>query len=220
MFGIIIALDKEAEALLKKVENLEEITLLDKRAYKGKIYNKDVVIAISGIGKVNASLTTQHVIDAYSPDFILNFGTCGGMNDSVKVLNYYAIDKCCQFDFDLSELDDVPVGYIQDYDTVFFPTCLNGIENLKTASLASADRFICKDVDVKTINDVGCNVGDMEGGAIAQVCLSNNTPLYIIKGISDVHGSGTAQEQFFKNLATVGEGFPDVILSAIKNIYK
>lgn len=220
MFGIIIALDKEAEALLKKVENLEEITLLDKRAYKGKIYNKDVVIAISGIGKVNAALTTQHVIDAYSPDFILNFGTCGGMNDSVKVLNYYAIDKCCQFDFDLSELDDVPVGYIQDYDTVFFPTCLNGIENLKTASLASADRFICKDVDVKTINDVGCNVGDMEGGAIAQVCLSNNTPLYIIKGISDVHGSGTAQEQFFKNLATVGEGFPDVILSAIKNIYK
>ena len=219
MFGIIIALNKEAEALLKKVENLKPIDFLDKYAYTGKLCQKDVVIAISGIGKVNAALTTQHMIDKYNPEFVLNFGTCGGMNNSVEVLNYYAIDKCCQFDFDLSELDDVSIGYIQDYDTVFFPTELNGISGLKTARLASADRFICREDDVKTINNMGCNVGDMEGGAIAQVCLSNNIPLYIIKGISDVHGSGTAQEQFFKNLATVGEGFPSVIISAIENIY-
>lgn len=219
MFGIVIALNKEAEALLKKVKNLNKIKFLDKTAYSGKLCKKDVVIAISGIGKVNAALTTQRLIDEYSPDFILNFGTCGGMNGSVKVLNYYAIENCCQFDFDLSELDPVPVGYIQDYDTVFFPTCLDGLDGLEKATLASADRFICKEIDVKTANDMGANVGDMEGGAIAQVCLSNKTPLYVIKGISDVHGSGTAQEQFFKNLAAVGEGFPDVIIDVVKNVY-
>ena len=60
----------------------------------------------------------------------------------------------------------------------------------------------------------------MEGGAIAQVCTSNNVPVYIIKGVSDIHGNGTAQEQFFKNLQTVGDNFPLVIVKAIKNIAK
>jgi nucleoside phosphorylase len=60
----------------------------------------------------------------------------------------------------------------------------------------------------------------MEGGAIAQVCTSNAIPLYVIKGVSDIHGSGTAQEQFLKNLKQVGAGFPSVILRAIDNICK
>lgn len=221
MIGIVIALYSESKALLSKVEQLNEIKIADKTAYICKIDNNDAVIIISGIGKVNAALSTQLLIDKYAPEFILNFGTCGGMNSSVKVLEYYAVDKCCQFDFDLSKLDDVPIGYIQDYDTVHFPLETKGLEFLQKASLASADHFICSDEDVFVINNaVNCSVGDMEGGAIAQVCTSNSVPLYIIKGISDVHGNGTAQEQFFANLKQVGESFPAVIIKAINSIVK
>ena len=67
-------------------------------------------------------------------------------------------------------------------------------------------------------NQVNCCLGDMEGGAIAQVCTSNSVPFYIIKGISDIHGRGTAQAQFFANLKQVGAGFPDLILRAIESI--
>ncbi len=221
MIGIIIALQSEAEALLKRVEQLEKITLIDKTAYTCKIHGLDTVVIISGIGKVNAALSTQLLIDKYSPDFILNFGTCGGMNSNVEILNYYAIEKCCQFDFDLRELDGVPLGYIQDYDSVYFTVSIDGLEFLNKAKLATADRFICSDADADAINNlVKCDLGDMEGGAIAQVCTSNSVPLYIIKGISDIHGRGTAQEQFFANLKQVGAGFPDVIYKAIENIIK
>jgi len=220
MIGIIIALPSEADALLKRVENLEKIELADKPAYLGLLNQKETVIAISGIGKVSAALTTQLVIDKFAPDFIINFGTCGGINDSVKALEYYAIEKCCQYDFDLTELDPVPLGYIQDYDTVFFPASTMGLEDMKKSIVASADKFTSKKSDVDTVNQMGCSLCDMEGGAIGQVCLSNNVPLYMIKGISDVHGSGTAQEQFFKNLSQVGAGFPSVILSAIEKICK
>jgi len=220
MIGIVVALKKEVQALLEKVDNLTEIKLLDKDAYSGKINGRDVIIAISGIGKVNAGFVTQMIIDKFSPDFILNFGTCGGLNNSVEVLNYYAIEKCCQYDFDLTELDPVPLGYIQDYDTVFFPASTMGLEDMKKSIVASADKFTSKKSDVDTVNQMGCSLCDMEGGAIGQVCLSNNVPLYMIKGISDVHGSGTAQEQFFKNLSQVGAGFPSVILSAIEKICK
>ena len=220
MIGIVVALKKEVQALLEKVENLTKVKLLNKDAYTGKINGRDVIIAISGIGKVNAGFVTQMIIDKFSPDFILNFGTCGGLNNSVEVLNYYAIEKCCQYDFDLTELDPVPLGYIQDYDTVFFPASTIGLEDMKKSIVASADKFTSKKSDVDTVNQMGCSLCDMEGGAIGQVCLSNNVPLYMIKGISDVHGSGTAQEQFFKNLSQVGAGFPSVILSAIEKICK
>lgn len=218
MIGIIVALNSEVESLLNQVDELKQIDLADKKAYSCKIAEKDTVIAISGIGKVNAAMTTQLVIDRFKPDFILNFGTCGGMNKSVEVLKYYAIEKCAQFDFDLRELDGVPLGYIQDYDRIFFPTCLDGLEDYSKSAVASADRFTNDENDIKTINDMGCSLRDMEGGAIGQVCLANFTPLVMIKGITDVHGSGTAQEQFYQNLKTVGAGFPDVVTDVIKKV--
>ena len=219
MIGIVIALPSEAERILNTVEELKSIKLADKPAYTCKICGRDAVIAISGIGKVSAGLTTQLLIDKFSPDFILNFGTCGGVNSSVKILNYYIVEKCCQYDFDLTDLEDVPLGYIQEYKTVFFNACTDGI-SLEKSVLASADRFTNKQVDIDNINKMGGSLCDMEGGAIAQVCTSNNTPLYIIKGITDVNSSGTAPEQFFSNLKQVSAGFPAIIIRTIEEICK
>lgn len=220
MFGIVVALYSEAEGLLSKLNNVKEICLADKKAFLASLNNHQVILAISGIGKVSAALTTQLIIDKYSPDFILNFGTAGGMNKSVNILEYYAIDKCCQFDFDLRELDGVPLGYIQEYDTAYFPTNSNELVSLKKTNLATADRFTNDENDIQTINQIGCSVRDMEGAAIAQVCTSNGVKLYMIKGISDVYGNGTAQEQFYHNLKQVGAGFPEVIFNVVKEIYK
>ena len=219
MIGIVVALYSETEKLLGLVNELKPIKLADKPAYSCKICGKDAIIAISGIGKVSAALTTQLIIDKFSPDFILNFGTCGGIDDKVKALNYYAVEKCCQYDFDLTDLEDVPLGYIQEYKTVFFNACTDGL-NLEKSALASADRFTNRQKDVDNIINMGCSLCDMEGGAIAQVCTSNNTPLYIIKGITDVHGSGTAPQQFFENLKQVGAGFPKVVINSIEEICK
>jgi len=220
MIGIVVALEKETKALLEKVDDLKPINLADKKAYTCKIKNRSAVIIISGIGKVNAALATQFIIDKFSPDFILNFGTCGGMNNSVEILKYYAVEKCCQFDFDLRQLDGVPLGYIQEYNTVYFDTYTKGLDFLKTSRVASADRFTNDVNDINSINEIGCSLRDMEAGAIAQVCTSNNVPLVMIKGISDVYGNGTAQEQFYQNLMTVGKGFPDIILKALDVICK
>ena len=220
MIGIVVALESEVKAFLDRVDKLERLKIADKKAYSCKINDRSAIIIISGIGKVNAALATQMLIDKFSPDFILNFGTCGGMNDSVEILKYYAVEKCCQFDFDLRELDGVPLGYIQDYDAVFFPTCTDGLEDYSKSVVASADRFNNDQTDINSINQIGCSLRDMEGGAIGQVCLSNNVPLVMVKGITDVTGSGTVQEQFLKNLKQVGEGFPSVILDVIEKVCK
>jgi adenosylhomocysteine nucleosidase len=220
MIGIVVALYSEAEKLLDKIDNKTEFFITDKKAFKGYIEGQEVVVAISGIGKVSAALTTQKIIDTYNPTYILNFGTAGGMNKSVEILKYYLVDKCCQFDFDLRELDGVPLGYIQEYKTAYFPTSTKGLGFMPTTALASADRFTNDINDINSINEIGCSLRDMEGGAIAQVCVSNNTPLYMIKGVTDVYGSRTAQEQFYENLKQVSAGFPDVVINAIKTLTK
>lgn len=218
MIGIVVALNSEAKTFLEKMQNIKQINLADKPAYLGTVNGADCILAISGIGKVSAALTTQIIIDKYSPSYIINFGTCGGMNNSVEIKKYYAIEKCCQYDFDLRELDGVPLGYIQEYDTAFFTNCLDGTDNLGKSILASADRFTNKECDINTINEIGCSLCDMEGGAISQVCTSNNVKLVMIKGITDVQGSGTAPEQFFKNLMDVSQGFAEVIPPIIEKL--
>jgi adenosylhomocysteine nucleosidase len=220
MIAIVVALPSEAKSVLEQIKEKKEFKLCDKSAFSGKLFGKDVVLAISGIGKVSAALTTQLLIDQFSPEYVLNFGTCGGMNNSVKILNYYVVEKCLQFDFDLRELDGVPLGYIQEYKTAYFPTSTSGLEFMPTTALASADRFTNDVNDINSINEIGCSLRDMEGGAIAQVCVSNNTPLYMIKGVTDVYGSRTAQEQFYENLKQVSAGFPNVVISSIKALSK
>ena len=220
MIGLVIALKKEEEKLLSIANDINKVKLADKEAYECSLLNKKCIIAISGIGKVSSALTTQLLIDKYNIDFILNFGTCGGMNQTVKIKNYYAVSKCCQYDFDLTELDPVPLGYIQDYDRVFFDCYTTGIDFLEKTVLASADKFTNKNIDVKTVNEMGCSLCDMEGSAIAQVCTSNSIPLVMVKGITDVYGSQTAPEQFMENLTEVSNGFPEVILKVIENVSK
>lgn len=216
MIGIIVALRHEASHVVDSLKDKREITVADKPAFIGRLADKDVVLVICGIGKVNATLATQAVIDKFAPTSILNFGTAGGFSPQTQALGYYAVNKCVQYDFDLSELDPVPVGYIQDYDTDFFPVDTNANAFLPIVSLATADRFTDKAYFLDIIREKNCALRDMEGCAIAQVCLANKTPLTIIKGVSDVYGSGASGEQFKENLTAVCKGFPEVVTKTIK----
>ena len=211
MICIVVALKKEAESFILD-NNLKKISdIIGKSLYCGKVNGKETVLAISGIGKVNAAVTTQVLIDKYNPDFIINFGSAGGINGCVKVKNYYLIDSSAQYDFDLSKLDDVPIGYIQDFNRVLFPNYTTNIDFLEKRNLATADKFSDSEEDRKIIASIPASICDMEGGAISETCLINNIPLICVKGITDVNDSGLGAEQFNENLKSVSSGFTEII---------
>ena len=216
MIGVVVALEKEAHNFIKSTNAQENSSKIGKKIFTGSILGKDFVLIISGIGKVNAALSTQYLLDNYSLDFILNFGSVGGIFGKTNACSYYLVDKCCQYDFDLSELDDVSVGYIQDYDSVYFSTKTDKFDYLPIKSLATSDRFTSKQSDIETVLSLGCDIFDMEGGAIAEVCAANGIPLYIVKGVTDTHGSGNDTETFYKNLNAVCDGFYDIIVKGLK----
>ena len=55
----------------------------------------------------------------------------------------------------------------------------------------------------------------MEGCAVIQTAISNDVPVYLIKGVTDVYGNGTDGEQFIKNLKKVCKNFPNIIAKLI-----
>ena len=151
MIGIVVALEKEAVAVLPLINKKKEKLLAGKKVIEGKLFNKDIALIFSGIGKVSAALSTQALIDNYNLDYVFNFGSVGAVNQKIKVNQFYLIDKCMQFDFDVREIDDVPLGYIQDYDRVFFETTpINA--KLDKVVLGTSDKFTSKKEIIEEYN--------------------------------------------------------------------
>ena len=214
MLGIIVALEKEVENLINLSENTTAEIILGKKFYKCVFSNKEVIIAISNVGKVASAMTCQLLIDKFNPSKILNFGSVGGIKERVSPLKLYAVDKCCQYDFDLSAIDDCPIAYNQNYNDVYIN--LDVIDsNLERVTLATSDKFTHQKEQIEIINSLGASIYDMEGCAIAQVCKSNSIPLYMIKGVTDVYGSGLQGEQFINNLNQVGKLLSEKVIKLI-----
>ena len=216
MIALVVALECEAEKVTEKIENKKSFTLCGKKTVSGILFGKEVVLIISGVGKVNAALAAQALIDRYSPEYVINFGTAGGADESVEIFSYYLIEKACQYDFDVTNIDDVPVGYMECYDRIYFDGFVKGINGFATKNLATADRFSNRKPDIDTVQKMKCSLRDMEGGAIAEVCETNNIPLVMIKGVTDTY-SHPAKE-FYENLVKVCAGFPDVIKTILEQI--
>ncbi len=218
MICVVIALEDEARKFLTNLKCVKETVKAGKKVFLGKLENKELVVIVSGIGKVNAALSTQTVIDNYPIDYVINFGVAGGILNVTPAGQLYMVEKCIQYDFDVTSIDDVQIGYIQDYKTAYFDCKTLDISVKNKCVLATSDKFTSKQCEVDIAQSLGANVFDMEGGAIAEVCKSNSIPFISIKGISDEFGSGRAPEQFMENVTKVSNAFPSVIKEILKKL--
>ncbi len=199
MIGAVIAMQSEADILLEHMNILRHLTVSGKNVYVGKVFSKDVAVCVCGVGKVNAAMGTQLLISKFDAEKIVNFGVAGGLNDGTKLCAVYQIDSAVQFDFDLTQLNGTKIGTLDEYAENYLK--LN-VLNLKIPKkrLGSADRFNDSADDYKLLTaDLKADIRDMEGAAIVQVAYSAQLPVFSIKAISDVAGSGSTTEQFLRN---------------------
>ena len=153
----------------------------------------DLYAYTGGVGKVNAAMSTQLVIDRYHPDYIINAGVAGSFIDT-PIGTVVLADCFVQHDVDTSPMGD-PVGMVSTVNRIDFPTddlalmqsILEklGVSHL-TGKVATGEVFMVKggrtDWVAKTFAPTLC---EMEGGAIAQVCLRNGVKFTALKSVSD-----------------------------------
>ena len=145
-------------------------------------------------GKVNAALCAQAMIMKYNPEIIINSGVAGSLSDDLDVLSVAVGSACVQHDFDLSPLG-MPKGMVDGVNIIEFECDKRACEilekvtskyNTKIGTIATGDVFVSgNDAKSKIAKDFGAIACEMEGGAIAHVCMENNTKCAALRTFSD-----------------------------------
>ena len=198
-YGIIAAVEAEMAAIKNIMTECETVNHFEKEFIIGKIEGKKCVLSLCGVGKVNASIGTQLLIDKFSVEKILNFGVAGGLNEETKLCQVYQIGQAVQFDFDLTQLNGTKMGTLDEYTENYLPLSTFALD-FPVKNLGTSDRFNDRKADYLLLTEeLGADIRDMEGCAIVQTALCSAIPVYSVKAISDVAGSGSTTEQFLKN---------------------
>ncbi|HPJ24171.1 MAG TPA: 5'-methylthioadenosine/adenosylhomocysteine nucleosidase [Bacillota bacterium] len=210
MIGIIGAIDKELFLYFQEMTIEKTEIHGGKTFYIGKLKNHEVVIAKSGIGKVNAAITATIMILEYNVRMILNTGVAGGLSP-VKTGDIILAEGIAYFDVSLTEIDDVPYGQMGE-DPLLVKTDSELLQKSKkicqklgyeclSGNLVSGDKFVTKIKDLKKIMKHVKNIlgVEMEGMAIAMTAHKFNVPFMSIRGVSDILES-EGQGEIYKNI--------------------
>lgn len=198
VLGIIGAMEVEVAHLKETMTVLEKVERAGLEFYKGRLEGLDVVVVRCGIGKVNASLCTQILIDLFDVDAILNTGVAGSLDNTLEVGDLVISTDCVHHDVDVTILGYKP-GQIPDLEYRFF----EADERLQKAvvkaamdndldcgtiggRICSGDQFVASTDEKKRIIDTfGGACCEMEGASIAHVATVNHVPFVIVRAISD-----------------------------------
>lgn len=195
----VIAMEKEAAPVLEAMRVRRFLNFCGKRVLTGELYGVRCGVVVCGVGKVNAAMGTQIAIDELGAEVIINLGVAGGLNGSLEVGKIYEISHAVQYDFDLTQLNGTKIGTLDECKENFL--ALDALSLYPLKKLATGDRFNDSLKDYRLLKDtLKADIRDMEGGAVAQVCMHAKVPCYSFKIISDSAGSGSTAEQYLSNL--------------------
>lgn len=198
--GIIGAMEPEVAILKSQLANMSSTTHGGFTFFEGQLNDHEVVIVQSGIGKVAAALATCILIDKFTPDYIVNTGSAGGFDQSLKVgdivvsseVKYHDVDVTA-FGYEIGQLPANPPAYIPH--PVLVEAAQKGIDKLENINalvglITTGDTFMTADDDIAKArtNFPTMAAVEMEGAAIAQTCLQFNTPFVVIRSMSDIAG--------------------------------
>ena len=208
--GIIGAMDEEVNELQKVMTNTKVQKIATMDFYEGIIEERKVVVVKSGIGKVNAAICTQILIDKFNVARIINTGIGGSLDAKIDIGDMVLSSDAMQHDIDVGAFGH-DYGKIPRMETSIFiadsemlrkaeATCkkVNLDINVHVGRILSGDQFIQdkekKSWLVSTFNGVCV---EMEGASIAHVAALNDIPFLIIRAISD-KADGSAQMDYYQ----------------------
>ena len=198
IIGIIGAMEEEV-SILKEAMNIEEtVSYASMDFCKGQLCGKDVVIVRSGIGKVNAGICAQILVDKFNVDMLINTGIAGSLDAQIDIGDMVISTDCVEHDMDASIFGD-PVGQVPRMDTFSVPAdpvlvgkalAANEEANpdIKTFAgrIVSGDQFVSSsEVKDRLVNLFQAKCTEMEGAAIAHAAYLNKVSCVIIRAISD-----------------------------------
>lgn len=213
--GLIGAMDEEIALLLSSMHDIHKTHKAGITFYEGAFSGRRIVLCKCGVGKVNAAVCTQILIDHYGVEAIIFTGVAGALDPSLEIGDIVISTACIQHDMDVTALG-FKRGEIPFQSTSVFPAdpALVSLASLASGSVLegrvltgivlSGDQFIADPAQVSDLREhLGGACTEMEGAAVAQTCYMNKIPFVIIRSMSD-KADGSAHVNFveFTELAS------------------
>ena len=200
--GIIVAMDKE----LRQLQSL--------------FTDGNVRVEKCGIGKVNAALGAQRMINEFHPDVIISSGCAGGNGDDVQVQDVVVSNELCYHDVycgtaidnstQYGQVQGLPARYQADPKLLAIARQLATVNDQCTIHeglIVTGDWFVDSKEKMREI--IGhfpeAKAVDMESCAIAQTCYINKVPFISFRVISDIPLRDTDASQYHNFWDTVAE---------------
>jgi adenosylhomocysteine nucleosidase len=228
--GIIGAMEPEVAILKAKLDNGKTVEHAGYTFYQGLLNGNNVVIVQSGIGKVAAALATAILIDKFQPDYVVNTGSAGGFEQSLKVgdivisseVRYHDVDVTA-FGYEIGQLPANPAAYIPHPQLVDAAKAgISTLENIQTlvGLITTGDTFMTADEDISKArkNFPTMAAVEMEGAAIAHTCHQFNVPFVVIRSMSDIAGkeSPTSFEAYLETASVNSSKLVENMLMALQ----
>lgn len=213
---ILAAMDKEISLLINLLNQPQEKFISNIKVWEGSLNEKQVYVAKCGIGKVNSALNTYKLIQAVTPDLIINSGVAGGAGIPIGTLlvahSVAYHDVWCGPGTEYGQADGIPLFMTPSEAVAKIAEMLN----LRQGLICSGDKFISNSEEINFIRQrfPEVNAVDMESASIAQTCIMADISFAIIRVVSDTPGEGEniSQYQNFWNEA------PEKTFRTIKEI--
>ncbi len=227
MIAILGAMQEEVAPLLEAVSGYKEVKHANNTFYLAKFEGRELVIAYSKIGKVNAAITTSAMIEKFGAKKLLFTGVAGALNPNLKIGDMLYATSLVQHDLDITAFGHQP-GYVPG-TSVFIKSDenLNAIAsrvaaesglNLQSGIIATGDQFICEKSKKEWIKTTfNADATEMEGASVALVCESLGVPFFVLRAISDEAGGGAEFDfdEFLNSSAKISANF---MLEMVKSL--
>lgn len=230
--AVIGAMDVEVTGLRERLQDVQAVpNSLGISLWSGACGGTPVLLAQCGIGKVNAALCTQYLVDHFPVSAVINSGVAGALHPGVKIGDLIVSEAAMYHDFDVRYFN-YPRGVIPQLATSRFPADerltklamehsrrVMGAARVHCGLIVSGDQFVAAGSSKRDIlswfPDALCV--EMEGSAVAHAAFLNRVPFVILRAVSDQAGD-TAPAEFDAYLAEVIPALNTVVTGMVTEL--
>lgn len=228
--GIIGAMELEVKALQEEMTTASIREKAGMKFYEGTLNGADIVVVQSGIGKVNAALCTQILVDLFGVTHLINTGVAGSLNAGLDIGDILISRDALHHDTDVTIFGYRP-GEVPGLGRREFPADERMMKLAKEACekvnpdvhaifgrVVSGDQFISgNDVKERLIREYQGDCAEMEGASIAHGAYLNGIPFVIIRAISD-KADNSAEMDYPTFEAAAAKHSAALVKELVKNI--
>lgn len=227
--AVIGAMEQEVELLRDALQNTKTETIANSEYTTGTYEGKEVILLKSGIGKVNAAMSTTILLEKYQPDVVINTGSAGGFDAALKVgdivisdeVRHHDVDVTA-FGYEIGQMAGMPAAYKSDVKLMEIAkqaVIEVGEHSYGVGLICSGDVFMSDPVRVEAVRQdfPTMKAVEMEAAAVAQVCHQFKTPFVVIRALSDIAGQ-ESNVSFDEFLPIAAKHSTQIVLNAITKL--